>query len=599
MKKILVILFLFLLFPAISLAADFKSDYKVEYTIEQTDNTIKTKVAFKVAITNLKSDVYVKKFALIFPKPFLISNLKANDDKTEVAPIVTETDDKINLELEFSDPKTGRDTTNNFYLNFYQVGLFQQSGNIWEVILPTMQDKEQSTYQAIVNLPAGTDKKISIAKPKPDLNNGSQMVWNNPSTRTIYAVFGDRQYYQTDLIYHLRNPRLTPVYTDVAFPPDTLYQKIYVNSIDPQPASVFIDEDGNYLGRYYLNPKETKAINFSGVIELFSQPREEMKPILRSTIIQQKKYLLNESKYWKLDNPEDFPKIKTPEEVYSYVTSNLTYDFSKLKTDNERLGAAKALLFPDRAVCIEFSDLFVALAREKGILAREVQGYGFSQDSRLRPLSLTSDILHSWPEYYDQKNELWMAVDPTWENTSGIDYYSSLDLNHVAFAIHGKRPDYPAAAGMYKLEDTQDILIKPIKTKPDDRIAIVLDSIALAEKINDSNNYTLKFKLRNNSNIFVNNIEYRIEADGLTLNPSTAKFLTMPPFETKDIEIKYQARNKNIQSVSSLKIFLNDKEMYTASVKITPYYYEIALVGALVLLGVLVLILLLRILKRN
>ena len=72
---------------------------------------------------------------------------------------------------------------------------------------------------------------------------------------------------------------------------------------------------------------------------------------------------------------------------------------------------------------MEFTDLFIAIAREKGIYSREIQGYGFLWIQKLQPLSLSSDILHAWPEYFDLKTENWVAVDPTWENTSGIDYF--------------------------------------------------------------------------------------------------------------------------------------------------------------------------------
>ena len=95
---------------------------------------------------------------------------------------------------------------------------------------------------------------------------------------------------------------------------------------------------------------------------------------------------------------------------------------------------------------MEFTDLFIAIAREKGIYSREIQGYGFSLDQKLQPLSLSSDILHAWPEYYDTKTESWIAVDPTWENTSGINYFSSFDLNHIVFVIHGKKPGVSTAS---------------------------------------------------------------------------------------------------------------------------------------------------------
>ncbi|PIP14879.1 hypothetical protein COX47_02840, partial [Candidatus Roizmanbacteria bacterium CG23_combo_of_CG06-09_8_20_14_all_35_49] len=83
--------------------------------------------------------------------------------------------------------------------------------------------------------------------------------------------------------------------------------------------------------------------------------------------------------------------------------------------------------------------------------------------------------LHAWPEYYDSKSELWKPIDPTWENTSGIDYLSSFDLNHIVFVIHGKKPDYPLPAGMYKIDNSQDISIKPAASYPEEKKEVIID----------------------------------------------------------------------------------------------------------------------------
>jgi transglutaminase-like putative cysteine protease len=52
-------------------------------------------------------------------------------------------------------------------------------------------------------------------------------------------------------------------------------------------------------------------------------------------------------------------------------------------------------------VCLEFTDLFIAIARAAGIPAREIDGFGYTQNAINRPISIDEDILHAWPEYYD------------------------------------------------------------------------------------------------------------------------------------------------------------------------------------------------------
>ena len=64
----------------ISYAADYKSDYQAEYFLTENNGALDTKVQLIIRITNLRSDIYVSRFAISFPKSFVIKNLKAFDD---------------------------------------------------------------------------------------------------------------------------------------------------------------------------------------------------------------------------------------------------------------------------------------------------------------------------------------------------------------------------------------------------------------------------------------------------------------------------------------------------------------------------------------
>jgi hypothetical protein len=76
------------------------------------------------------------------------------------------------------------------------------------------------------------------------------------------------------------------------------------------------------------------------------------------------------------------------------------------------------------------------------------------------PISInlkSGDLLHSWPEFYDP-NFGWVAVDPTWGNTSKTDYFTKLDTNHFAFVIKGINSEYPLPAGMYRTDDSTKLI---------------------------------------------------------------------------------------------------------------------------------------------
>ena len=107
------------------LAADFKTNYQVEYNLSQLQDNLSSQVDFRIRITNLRSDVYVNKFAISFPNTFSINNLKTSDDNGFITPKIIIDENKTKIELEFSNPAVGKDSINTFFLNFDQANLFK------------------------------------------------------------------------------------------------------------------------------------------------------------------------------------------------------------------------------------------------------------------------------------------------------------------------------------------------------------------------------------------------------------------------------------------------------------------------------------------
>ena len=580
------------------LASDFKTEYQVEYNLSQSQDNLNSQVNFRIKIINLKSDVFVSKFAISFPNTFSINNLKTSDDNGFITPKVTTDEEKTKIELEFSNPAVGKDSVNTFFLNFDQANLFKVNGKVWEVVLPVIENTQNESYKVTVNLPETTNKKISISKPKPDSVSGNKIIWNNPQTKTIYAVFGDSQVYQTELTYHLKNDQIYPIFTEIAFPPETTNQKIFLQLINPAPESVRLDEDGNYLGKYFLKPLETKTIIYKSLIEVYSKTRDDSTPYFRTAINQQKNYLLTAKKYWQINKIDLIKNINSPKEIYDFVTSDLKYNYNKINLDNKRLGADMVLSNPDQAVCLEFTDLFVGIAREKGIYSRELEGYGFSLDPKLQPISLSSDILHAWPEYFDSKTENWIAVDPTWGNTSGIDYFSSFDLNHIVFVIHGKNPDYPLAAGMYKIENSRDVLIKPVVDQPMEKKEIVIEGIDFPTTISDKKSYQGKFVIKNNGSSYLWQIPVILEAKNIVIEKDKFVIPVLAPFEKKSISFNFSSQEKNKRIQGALIVNVLQKQLLEQKINVIPFIYTLILKFLAVLLGLSVLFLIYRIFRK-
>jgi len=592
-KLILLIFFNFFLLTNFVYASDFKTDYYVDYNLKNFKQELIAKVKFNIKITNLKSDVYVSKFSISFPDSFAIKNIKVSDDFGEITPQVFYDKDQIKIEMKFSNPNIGKETVNNFYLSFDQSNLFKVNGNIWEVGLPTVENKTDGIYQIKVILPLDSDKKISIAKPKPSSIVNNEIYWLNPKEKTIYAVFGDNQIYQTELIYNLRNQEVYPVFQEVAFPPETLYQKVFVDSISPIPEMVYQDTDGNYLARYSLKPLESKKIIFKGFIQVFTKPQEKMIDYSRDLFLNQKNYLLSQQSYWTIKSLDKIKELNSVESIYRFVVNSLSYDYQKLKSSNNlRLGAEKTLINPTRAVCLEFTDLFVGLAREKGIFSREIEGYGFSFDPKLQPLSLASDVLHAWPEYYNQDLGIWQPVDPTWENTSGIDYFSSFDLNHIVFAIHGKKSDYPYPAGTYKTENSKDIFIKSIEKIPTEKKQLTVLKFDLSSSIFKNKTYQGKIQIKNKSNVYLFKIPLEIKTDNLDVIPSKKVFQSLAPYQEEEFSFQYSLKKKtNLKkNEEELLVYLNNEKILAKKVKVPSFDFIFVFIFVFLIFLVIVLL---------
>src|SRR5690606_16956842 len=99
-----------------------------------------------------------------------------------------------------------------------------------------------------------------------------------------------------------------------------------------------------------------------------------------------------------------------------------------------------------------------------------------TENDRLRPLSLVDDVLHAWPEYYDKDKKQWVMIDPTWGNTTkGMDYFNTLDFEHITFVVKGLDSEYPIPAGGYKFDKkSMDIEIQFVQAdnaKPSESFA--------------------------------------------------------------------------------------------------------------------------------
>jgi transglutaminase-like putative cysteine protease len=458
LKKCLLFLFtlgLFLISPKTTFAdREFKTNVDVNYEVQP--NGI-THVTQNISLENLFSEYYANSYQLTL-KNITADNINVIESGQSLKYQVQKTGDDTTILINFDKPVVGKSQVRQFSVSFDNSIFAQRTGEIWEISLPRLQnDTAFDTYNMSLTVPQSFGNEAFISpKPVNTTTVGTTTVYQFDKAsveRTgVSAGFGPFQVFSFSLNYHLENSSNKTTVEEIALPPDTSSQKIYYSAISPAPTTIRIDQDGNWLGSYLMLPHERMDIKTDGFVQIFASTRPFPAP--SADVLTQD---LAPSQYWQIDDPQIkalAQKYTTPKEIYDFVSTYLSYDYTKVGPNISRLGAVAAYNNPTNAICMEYTDLFVAIARAAGIPAREIEGYAYTENKTIQPLALVDDVLHAWPEYWDKEAQVWVPIDPTWGSTTGgIDYFSKLDLRHFAFVIHGADPIMPYPPGSYKLGD--------------------------------------------------------------------------------------------------------------------------------------------------
>ncbi len=432
---------------------EFLVDATATYNIQDSGST---HVIHDITLENNFSTLYATTYTLSLDN-IDTQNVLAKDDKGNNLKVdITRDSTKTNIKVTFANAVVGKGVKRHFAISYDNGSFAVRTGEIWEISIPRLADTgSYRNYSVNVFVPTSFGLEAYISpQPQSSSNSdkGKTYVFNKEQIvqTGITAGFGQFQVFAFNLSYHLENPLGGNASTQIALPPDTAFQKIYYSKIDPKPADVTVDPDGNWIATYNLSPHQRVDVVATGSVQIFAGFRTFPKP--DNSVLSDN---LKETQYWQVNDPKIkalAAQLKTPKAIYDYVSTTLKYDFVRVTPNVQRFGAVLALQNPTQAICMEYTDLFIAIARAAGIPAREINGYAYTENPQLQPLSLVADVLHSWPEYYDKDKGVWIPIDPTWGSTTGgVDYFSKLDLRHFTFVIHGEDSQKPFPPGSYKL----------------------------------------------------------------------------------------------------------------------------------------------------
>ena len=614
----LLITYHFLLITYVYAADEFTTSYDVVYDVGLDGITTVTE---KISLRNLTSEYYASEFKLIIGAT-QISDIRASDEGGNMEVKKEQSGTSTTIAVKFNQQVVGKDKILPWTLQFKSRDFAERIGKVWEVRTPKTSSENLEGYNLTISVPLQFGEPTLISPtPKTQTQSGGKMFLTFDKSQLqqsgVSASFGTTQLFDFDLAYHLINTNLVPILTNIALPPDTSYQDVIFQRIEPKPLNVTVDDDGNYLAWYRLNRGQKIDVRVAGSAKLYTSTKVK-NPALSESLRQ--KYT-KANKYWEKDNPQIQTKLseildKSEESsekiklIYRYVVNSLKYDSSRLKGIRiDRLGAVTALNNPTQAVCMEFTDLFIALARAAGIPARELNGYAYTANPALRPLSLTRDILHAWPEYFDEAKG-WIMVDPTWENTTGgVDYFNKLDLSHFVFAIKGSASEYPIPAGSYKSKssevDEQNARDVKVELSDDD----FLGKPQLDVQIDTSNPIfagfpgKIKIKVSNVGNGAYLSNTFRVEAGKLKILEGGSQTLgPVPPFGNASFSFNLRTGSLFDEFNDQIVVSVGSQK-FTKEVMVKPFLLfrtmPLIAIGVVSLMGLLYLVVLTVLIYRR
>ena len=382
-----------------------------------------------------------------------------------------------------------------FTLTYKTHELLNLNGNIHNIYVPGLPlnlnkaDRSANgltteyTYNTALKID-GNPPEISYLQPEKSLNpvkneNNGTITLDIPTQvrqgNMIWLQLGTEQYYQFKIVQNApKTDNITPkeisnvtdlistnIYT-LPLPKEhaETKQKVFITNISPEPKDIKRDDQGNLTAIFEVPANQSTEIVAEGYITLSNELKnvkdeslsEYFKTISEDSQIDLTLYT-QPDKYWESDSSviqetanslknESNSILELIHNDYDFVIDHLTYSEDKLNNQsNVRAGALQAYNGA-QAVCMEYSDLAIALLRAQGIPARAAVGYGNDPSGLENSLNnsnlVRQELGHQWvqvwlPEYG------WYSIDPTWGEHDRT--YLGANLDHLLWLTMASSKD--------------------------------------------------------------------------------------------------------------------------------------------------------------
>lgn len=488
-------------------AADFETEITRIYSINQA---YKLTIEETHVVTNNSSNLLISKDNSKFFQIVVVSG-----SKSKLASIIA------GLEITVDGNKSGYQSSvegNNatitvpynrevlkgqsiiFRLKYKNPGLIEHKGALTDIYVPGFpadfkfsQGQNQVHYQTLLRVHQDLPE-LNFVSPEAATvgQSGKYKVFNFTEQalvgKTLWMQLGINQIYKFTLTQQVtateqKNSGYTNEYR-ILLPRDIteakIEQQVFFSKISPEPSKVITDQEGNLIAYFKLPTNLTTQIMIQGYAKLSKKEivlsADNSGLISQVDLVTWQKYL-NPAEFWEVDAPEivsqaeqlqkDDNIFATIKSDYNYIVNTIDYSNVKRFGLNQRQGALKTLL-GGSAVCMEYSDLLIALTRAQNIPSRAVFGYGY--DSKL---SEDAQEAHQWVQVYLPGLNEWISVDVTWGESG--DNLIGGDLNHFYTHVASQDPNTPA-------------LVERVSYGESGALSEIDFEITAVENIDDANN---------------------------------------------------------------------------------------------------------------
>jgi len=415
-----------------------KSNYSTEHEVEYYLGIDRTYITHKLKI-NI-NDKYKGIESLTFIEPTEdILNLKL--EKNNLGAEIVEENGKIfiNFRNLLVGPKT-----ETIQFNYSSDTIFRKIGKTYVLDIPKVKESESiDSFNLKVYFPKSTGQLQSFINNLKNDDKGAYLVFNKEELMGFgeTIIFGNEEYYVmkvTNIVSPDKNYIVLP--TTI-----TDRQEVYVQNISKPPYRVSIDMDKNTILYYKVSSPEKITTDYT--VKVYGNKSKAVNNFYYTDTkaIKNWDYTEGYPKYV-LSNLKGSEKYGQLQDIFSITKETLSYSSEKSNYDYiNRIGAENLNNKNfSQSVCLEYTDLLIALLRGVKIPAREINGYALNTSNTEKPLP------HSWVEYLD-KNGYWVQVDPTWADTSNQNYFDTFDLYHIGFLTKGVNSESPKLAGSHKI----------------------------------------------------------------------------------------------------------------------------------------------------